>query len=221
MRLNKHPKIRALLDAVLFLKQNWESNLSGAAQKLAQCALDVDGDQEQLVRIDAKRITYDSLDACQRLVETIDATGGVVRHEDGTHAPVADPDWLDLGDAYVVARRVIGLPDFVPVNPGEIPRRKVFTLIHDIANSGLSVDLFNTEAERDEARRSNIVEDVIDEIGQSNVKLEGKRWVFAECSEEVSQKKKDALNLLSEGKFEEAHELLECENHYVPGEDEV
>ncbi|HSZ54652.1 MAG TPA: hypothetical protein VK797_03270 [Tepidisphaeraceae bacterium] len=43
-----------------------------------------------------------------QLVRTVDATGGVVRHEDGCYSPVADPEWIDLGDAYAEACAFLG-----------------------------------------------------------------------------------------------------------------
>jgi len=42
-------------------------------------------------------------DAAQRLIDTVNATGGLVGFVDGTHAPQGDPDWIDLGDAYLTA----------------------------------------------------------------------------------------------------------------------
>lgn len=41
--------------------------------------------------------------AAHRLVSTIEATGGLVAYRDGTHAPLGDRDWIDLGDAYIAA----------------------------------------------------------------------------------------------------------------------
>lgn len=46
--------------------------------------------------------------ALKLLIDTIEATGGVVETETGNYAPVGDPDWIDLGDAYVAACQVIG-----------------------------------------------------------------------------------------------------------------
>jgi hypothetical protein len=37
------------------------------------------------------------------LVDTIECTGGLIRNEDGTVAPVADPDWTDMGTIYLKA----------------------------------------------------------------------------------------------------------------------
>ena len=41
--------------------------------------------------------------AAQLLVNTINSTGGCYRYPDGTTAPKGDPDWIDLGDAYLQA----------------------------------------------------------------------------------------------------------------------
>lgn len=46
--------------------------------------------------------------ALEALVATIDATGGVSVASDGLHAPVCDCDWIDLGEAYVLACAVLG-----------------------------------------------------------------------------------------------------------------
>lgn len=46
--------------------------------------------------------------ACDRLISTIEATGGVIAYENGTFGPVGDPDWIDLGDAYVSACQEAG-----------------------------------------------------------------------------------------------------------------
>lgn len=43
------------------------------------------------------------------LVDTIDSTGGVVPLEDGTHAPNADPEWVDLGEVYLKACGLLSL----------------------------------------------------------------------------------------------------------------
>ncbi len=48
------------------------------------------------------------LDALQAFVATIDATGGVERNSDGYPAPVADPEWTDLGFAYLKACDSLG-----------------------------------------------------------------------------------------------------------------
>ena len=41
-------------------------------------------------------------------VRTVDATGGVFREDPGgCHAPLADPEWIDLAEAYVAACTVL------------------------------------------------------------------------------------------------------------------
>jgi hypothetical protein len=42
-------------------------------------------------------------DAAQLLIETINATGGLLEFSDGTYAPRGDPEWIDLGEAYLAA----------------------------------------------------------------------------------------------------------------------
>jgi hypothetical protein len=42
-------------------------------------------------------------DAAQLLIDTINATGGLLTLADGRYAPRGDPDWIDLADAYLVA----------------------------------------------------------------------------------------------------------------------
>lgn len=38
-----------------------------------------------------------------KLIETVNVTGGLIAFPDGTHAPNADPDWIDMGDVYLNA----------------------------------------------------------------------------------------------------------------------
>ena len=54
--------------------------------------------------------------ALSAFVDTIEATGGVEKLENGLHAPDADPEWIDLGETYVEACRVLGR---VPLIAGE------------------------------------------------------------------------------------------------------
>ena len=42
-------------------------------------------------------------DAADLLIEAIEATGGITRVDKGLYAPVADPDWSDLAQGYLVA----------------------------------------------------------------------------------------------------------------------
>lgn len=51
--------------------------------------------------------------ALQKLVETIEATGGLVKFPNGDYAPAADHDWIDLGDAYVAACHALGRPPMI------------------------------------------------------------------------------------------------------------
>lgn len=44
----------------------------------------------------------------ERFVDTIEATGGIERDHKGYEVPHADPDWIDLGEAYIFACDVIG-----------------------------------------------------------------------------------------------------------------
>jgi hypothetical protein len=41
-------------------------------------------------------------------VEAVEATGGVLIDHQGLACPVADPDWIDLGEAYLHACRALG-----------------------------------------------------------------------------------------------------------------
>jgi hypothetical protein len=41
--------------------------------------------------------------ALKRMVDTINSTGGIVKHPDETYGCLADPDWIDLADAYLLA----------------------------------------------------------------------------------------------------------------------
>ena len=46
--------------------------------------------------------------ALRNFIDTIEATGGVVTNEDGFVAPAGDHEWVDLGDAYMVACAALG-----------------------------------------------------------------------------------------------------------------
>jgi hypothetical protein len=46
--------------------------------------------------------------ALDGFIEAIESTGGCFRNEGGVLTPVGDPDWTDLGDAYVRACAAIG-----------------------------------------------------------------------------------------------------------------
>lgn len=42
--------------------------------------------------------------------QRIEATGGVFRNQKGWHAPVGEPAWVSLGEAYVKACQLVGRP---------------------------------------------------------------------------------------------------------------
>lgn len=44
----------------------------------------------------------------RQLIDTIEATGGLLRDEHGQPRPLADEDWIDLGEAYLGACRALG-----------------------------------------------------------------------------------------------------------------
>lgn len=46
--------------------------------------------------------------ALTALCDTIESTGGLVRGDSGLLAPAGDEDWIDLGEAYVLACRALG-----------------------------------------------------------------------------------------------------------------
>jgi hypothetical protein len=46
--------------------------------------------------------------ALESFVGAMDATGGVIIDRHGLACPVADPDWIDLGEAYLQACRALG-----------------------------------------------------------------------------------------------------------------
>lgn len=57
--------------------------------------------------------------AMNQVITTIEITGGVLRYPDGTHAPAADHDWIDLGEAYLEACKAIGKEPMVTDAPSE------------------------------------------------------------------------------------------------------
>jgi hypothetical protein len=58
--------------------------------------------------------------ALDGFIEAIETTGGCFRNEGGVLAPAGDPDWTDLGDAYVRACAAIGrTPLIVPPEDDE------------------------------------------------------------------------------------------------------
>jgi hypothetical protein len=62
-------------------------------------------DTEEGQRLSDKLLnTHKMAAALKQLVDTVNATGGVLRTEPGPLAPMADEDWLDLGLAYTPSR---------------------------------------------------------------------------------------------------------------------
>lgn len=49
----------------------------------------------------------DMLRALEEFVYCIDVTGGLMRDEEEFDVPVADPEWVDLGYAYLMAVQVL------------------------------------------------------------------------------------------------------------------
>lgn len=47
-------------------------------------------------------------EALEKFVNTVEATGGVVQTEVGLYEPRSDPEWIDLGDAYILACKALG-----------------------------------------------------------------------------------------------------------------
>jgi len=50
----------------------------------------------------------DPKEALAEFVVTINTLGGVFLANDGAHRPVGDPDWSDLGRAYMLACKALG-----------------------------------------------------------------------------------------------------------------
>lgn len=56
--------------------------------------------------------------ALEEFIDAVDVTGGVFENGKGYVAPVGDPDWIDLGEAYLSACHALKrLPKY-----GEDPR---------------------------------------------------------------------------------------------------
>ena len=51
--------------------------------------------------------------ALRALVDTINATGGLIEHEDGSRAPAGDPEWIHLADAYAMACEALGVAEVI------------------------------------------------------------------------------------------------------------
>jgi len=57
-------------------------------------------------------------DAVQQLINTINATGGVLPLPNGLYAPMGDPEWTDLGEAYIAACSERGLVPILAAGRG-------------------------------------------------------------------------------------------------------
>ena len=51
----------------------------------------------------------DQYRALRFFMDCVEGTGGVIEKENGFRAPVADPEWTDLGEAYMYACRALGI----------------------------------------------------------------------------------------------------------------
>jgi hypothetical protein len=57
---------------------------------------------------DPNKLNELAMEACRRLTSTIESTGGVIQYPSGLCAPTEDPEWIDLGDAYMTAKQALG-----------------------------------------------------------------------------------------------------------------
>lgn len=55
--------------------------------------------------------------ACRMLVDTINATGGVRINKRGRPEPLGDPEWIDLGEAYLAACATLNLDPVISEEP--------------------------------------------------------------------------------------------------------
>ena len=46
--------------------------------------------------------------ALRSLIDTVNVTGGVIRDAEGFVSPAVDPEWTDLGSAYIEACEALG-----------------------------------------------------------------------------------------------------------------
>jgi hypothetical protein len=73
-------------------------------------------EKEQALRTRLRATTNDpAVPALMRFIDTLELNGGVFPDGQGEFAPVADPEWMDLADAYFMACQALGLtPCIVP-----------------------------------------------------------------------------------------------------------
>ena len=55
-----------------------------------------------------------------KFVDTIEITGGVYKDHKGLYHPGGDPEWIDLGDVYIQACKVLGRETMVADDPDDI-----------------------------------------------------------------------------------------------------
>lgn len=81
-----------------------------AAQKLAELIeteLSNGADQRKRNAKPAADSPLPPYDVLKQLLSTIEATGGLIAHGDGTLGCAGDPDWIDLADVALAAKRVL------------------------------------------------------------------------------------------------------------------
>ncbi len=90
----------------------WIDPSKKPGQKYAKRCKNCGRTSEQNQRI-ARRRKLDSeqrgmINALAEFCDTIEDTGGVKKDDKGYHVPVADEDWIDLGEAYMRACDALG-----------------------------------------------------------------------------------------------------------------
>lgn len=77
-------------------------------QKYAKRCKNCGRTSEQNQRIARKHRLWNMMNALATLCDAIENTGGVKKDDKGYHVPVADEDWIDLGEAYMRACGALG-----------------------------------------------------------------------------------------------------------------
>jgi hypothetical protein len=54
-----------------------------------------------------RSLSDEAITALGQFLSTVQSTGGLIRLENGLHAPAIDEDWIDLGEAAIMARDVL------------------------------------------------------------------------------------------------------------------
>lgn len=92
---------------------SWRPGMKNPAKQPIITRTDSDADPCQRdANMELASLAPGMLDACIALIKTINFTGGVV-FVDGLAAPVADPDWIDLGGAYITACDALGIEPII------------------------------------------------------------------------------------------------------------